>query len=62
MPESSDLSSDSTCGLVVNENNINATSTFQYVRSITPQLSSVSPLRGGTGGGTVLTIIGSNLP
>lgn len=35
---------------------------FNYEKSITPSLSSVLPLRGGTGGGTVLTIQGLNFP
>ena len=33
--------------------------TFTYDASITPTISSASPLRGGTGGGTLITIAGS---
>ena len=62
MPVSSNLNSDSSCDLVISENNINETRSFNYVRSITPQLTSSLPLRGGTGGGTVLTINGLNFP
>ena len=41
------------------EYGLTAASTFNYVASLTPSISSSSPLRGGTGGGTVLTISGS---
>ena len=62
VPQSNNLVSTSDCELRVSEKNLQVTETFSYVKSITPELSSVSPLRGGTGGGTVLTITGSNFP
>ncbi|XP_072177767.1 fibrocystin-L-like [Diadema setosum] len=38
---------------------VNATSTFTYRRSLTPTISGVSPRRGGTAGGTRVTINGT---
>ena len=55
-------STDTACKLVVSEGGLTATSTFTYKLSLTPVLLSVSPLRGGTGGGTLLTITGQNFP
>lgn len=62
VPPSNITNTDTNCTLSVNENGINATSIFSYKASITPSISSVSPLRGGTGGGTLLTIKGTNFP
>jgi hypothetical protein len=53
---------DNTCSLIVTENSVTATSTFAYRSALTPSVSSSSPIRGGTGGGTVLTINGNNFP
>lgn len=53
---------DSTCVVSVSENSMTATSEFTYRVSLTPRLTSVSPLRGGTGGGTLLTIVGTGFP
>ena len=62
VPQASNLNADSTCTLTASENGRTATSTFTYLLSLTPTLTSVSPLRGGTGGGTLLTIIGTKFP
>lgn len=62
MPSATNQASDSTCSVQVYENSLTATSTFTYSLSLTPRLASVSPLRGGTGGGTRLTIAGNNFP
>ena len=62
VPESSNKNSDTNCQLNVVENGITASSSFQYLLSISPVLYSVSPLRGGTGGGTLITITGNNFP
>jgi len=51
--------SDSSCALVVSENGLAETRSFVYKLSLTPVLTRVSPARGGTGGGTRLTIEGS---
>ena len=56
------MNSDTVCDLEVNENGLKATSSFTYSFTITPKLTSASPLRGGTGGGTLLTIVGTNFP
>jgi len=48
--------------LIVDENGMQATSSFTYSLALTPKLISVSPLRGSSGGGTLLTLSGSNFP
>ncbi|CAF1300760.1 unnamed protein product, partial [Adineta ricciae] len=55
-------SSDTTCILNVTVNGLVQTSSFIYRNSLTSTVSSVSPIRGGTGGGTTLTITGTNFP
>lgn len=62
VPQASTKNADSTCTLTVRENGQTATSTFDYLLSLTPTLTSASPLRGGTGGGTLITITGTNFP
>ncbi|CAF0756351.1 unnamed protein product [Brachionus calyciflorus] len=61
VPKSTNQVTDSNCELVITENNLSYSSNFTYNKSITPELSSVSPLRGGTGGGTLLKITGTNI-
>ena len=50
--------------MIVSVNSINKTlsSSFAYKAALTPTVSSVSPQRGGTGGGTTLTITGTGFP
>lgn len=62
MPPSPSSSSDQTCTLIASDNGVQDTEPFNYVVSITPSVSSVSPLRGGTGGGVKITITGANFP
>ncbi len=60
MPKAAYKAADSVCTLTVTENDLTATESFSYSLSLTPKLTSVNPSRGGTGGGTVLTISGQN--
>ena len=62
VPKSSTNNVDSTCQLKVTENNYETLTQFVYLLSLTPVVASVSPQRGGTGGGTLLTIDGSGFP
>jgi len=62
VPSSNIKDKDTTCELIINENGLVAQNEFKYLVSLTPTLSSVSPLKGGTGGGSVLTITGTNFP
>jgi hypothetical protein len=59
LPAAEVKNSDSSCALVVSENGLAETRSFVYKLSLTPVLTRVSPARGGTGGGTRLTIEGS---
>lgn len=51
-----------TCALVVSENTQTASSEFVYAPALKATVTGVSPVRGGTGGGTTLTITGSAFP
>ncbi len=65
VPQSDSLTSDLTsCQIIVSENSktITYSSNLNYVLSITPIVSSITPNRGGTGGGTLITINGSKFP
>ena len=53
---------DEVCTLKLIENENTVTSTFSYLASLTPSITGVNKLRGGTGGGTLLTITGSGFP
>ena len=55
---------DSTCDVSVTVNSIVKTlsSAFTYKAALTPTVTSVSPTRGGTGGGTMLTLTGTGFP
>ncbi len=55
-------SQDNSCELKIIQNEFNVTSKFDYKASLTPTINSCAPLRGGTGGGTLLTISGSGFP
>jgi hypothetical protein len=48
--------------LKILENSLFVTSSFDYKSSVTPSITSSSPLRGGTGGGTLVTITGTGFP
>ena len=60
-PANSETGAQTTCDVSLTQlsGSVNSNSAFTYDRSLTPMLSSVSPLRGGTGGGTKITITGS---
>ena len=51
-----------TCNLTVTAGGISKTTRFTYTISLTPTVGSVSPTKGGTGGGTTITINGTNFP
>lgn len=57
----SDAADTLNCSIVitVGEDQDTATDAWQYDRTKTPMITSVSPERGGTGGGTNLTIVGT---
>ena len=50
-----------TCNVAVSVNGLTKTlsSSYTYDAGLTPTISGVSPSRGGTGGGTTLTVSGS---
>ncbi len=48
--------------VIVKSINKTLSTSFTYKAALTPTVSSVSPLRGGTGGGTTLTITGTGFP
>ena len=62
VPPAVEKKSDSACSVVVKESQMNAEATFKYKLGLTPTLTSSSPARGGTGGGTLITIIGTGFP
>ena len=50
----------SSCNLTVTVENVNGNALFTYDTNLTATVSSIDPARGGTGGGTILTIRGTN--
>lgn len=62
VPAASNQKQDTTCSVAITQNSITKTSSFLYSLALTPIVLSVSPVRGGTGGGTLLTINGTNFP
>ena len=57
---SSNSSSDKDCVLKISENGLSTETNFHYKLSVTPKILGSGPKRGGTGGGTILTITGEN--
>lgn len=51
-----------TCNLTVTAGGISKNTRFTYTINLTPTVGSVSPAKGGTGGGTTITINGTNFP
>ena len=47
------------CSIIINSNSIYNTDYYFIYNNTIPSVYSVSPLRGGTGGGTLLSIVGS---
>jgi hypothetical protein len=54
--------SNTTCSLTVSVGGLTQSVSYVYQASLTATVTSVSPTRGGTGGGTTLTITGTNFP
>ena len=50
-----------TCDVVVTVNGLSKilSNSYEYDADLTPSISGVSPSRGGTGGGTTITVAGS---
>ncbi|CAF1351069.1 unnamed protein product [Rotaria sordida] len=61
-PEVSMAEVNSSCNLTVTVNGISKNTLFTYKANLTAIVTSVSPTRGGTGGGTRITINGNNFP
>jgi hypothetical protein len=61
-PSATISSSDTTCNITVTLGNLTQSTSYVYVRNLTAFVTSASPVRGGTGGGTTLTIVGTNFP
>ncbi|CAF0745209.1 unnamed protein product [Adineta steineri] len=53
---------DKVCSLTVTVGSLSQSASYTYQASLTASVTSVSPARGGTGGGTTLTITGTNFP
>ena len=55
------LADGTTCSVAVSDENTESTLTdvYTYNTGLTPEISSVDPPRGGTGGGTTITVTGS---
>lgn len=50
----------SSCNLTITARNVDGSVLFTYDSNLTATVTSISPTRGGTGGGTLLTIRGTN--
>ena len=50
------------CNLTVSVGGLSQTAVFTYRANLTATVTSISPRRGGTGGGTLLNITGTNFP
>ena len=61
-PAHSISSTDTTCNLIVTAGSLSRSTSYTYEANLTATVTSVSPVRGGTGGGTLLTITGINFP
>ena len=62
VPQANYTDTSVTCALVVSENMQTVSSQFVYDPALTATVTGVSPVRGGTGGGTTLTITGTAFP
>lgn len=61
-PSATISSSDTTCSLIVNVGGLIESVSYLYEANLTATITSISPNRGGTGGGTTLTITGTGFP
>ena len=50
------------CTLIVSVGGLSQNTSYTYRANLTATVTSISPMRGGTGGGTLLTITGTNFP
>ncbi|CAF3592631.1 unnamed protein product [Rotaria sordida] len=61
-PSASYSATDQSCSLTVTVGSLSQNITYVYQSSLTATITSISPTRGGTGGGTSLAITGTNFP
>jgi hypothetical protein len=61
-PSATYSSSNQACSLTVTVGSLSQSVSYTYQTNSTATVTSVSPTRGGTGGGTTLTITGTNFP
>ncbi|CAF3091006.1 unnamed protein product [Rotaria socialis] len=61
-PAATASTSNTICSLTVSIGNATHSVSYTYSASLTARVTFVSPTRGGTGGGTTLTITGTNFP
>ena len=61
-PAATYSSSDTSCSLTVTIGSSSQNVAYTYRATLTATVTGVSPARGGTGGGTLLTITGTNFP
>jgi hypothetical protein len=61
-PSQTISSSDQSCTLIVTVGSLTQSTSYVYQANLTATVASASPTRGGTGGGTTLTITGTGFP
>ncbi|CAF3637436.1 unnamed protein product [Rotaria sp. Silwood1] len=61
-PSATVSSTDQSCNLTVTVGSLSQSISYVYQANLTATITSISPTRGGTGGGTTLTITGTNFP
>jgi len=61
-PSQTASSTSQSCSLTVTVGSLSNSAAYVYQASLTATVTSVTPTRGGTGGGTTLTITGTNFP
>ncbi len=61
-PSSTVISTDRSCSLTVTVGSLSQSVAYVYGNNLTSTITTVNPVRGGTGGGTTLTINGTNFP
>lgn len=61
-PPATFSSSNTPCSLMVTAGSLSQTSSYVYTASLTATITAINPVRGGTGGGTLLTVTGTNFP
>ena len=61
-PPATMTSANTWCNMTVNVDGIQKETVFSYESNLTAMITSVSPNRGGTGGGTTIVINGTNFP